>query len=89
MLLIVLMIYFALVVFPSINKLVILHWIYKNVDKTFWYTQLIAVFDLLVSKAGKNWLDYIVFSRPHIPFGLIMDVQSINTALLIHMVKNT
>ena len=64
-------------------------WFYKNPTETFWYSKLLAVFTLLESRAGHEWLDYIVTAKPHVPLGLCMNVQTVNAAINIHMIKNT
>ena len=70
------------------NMLIFLTWIYEKGRDTFWGKQLFGIFDLLVSDAGRSWLDYIVSTHPHIPFNLIMECQVIQQAIYINMVKN-
>ena len=68
--------------------LMLLTWIYVNGRDTFWGKQLFGIFDLLVSDAGRSWLDYIVSTHPHTPFNIIMECQVIQQAIFINMVKN-
>ena len=70
------------------NMLMFLTWMYENGRDSFWGKQLLEIFNLLVSDAGRSWLDYIVSTHPHTPFNIIMECQVIQQAIFIHMVKN-
>ena len=70
------------------NMIMFLTWIYVNGHDTFWGKQLLGIFNLHVSDAGRSWLDYIVSTHPHTPFNLIMECQVIQQAIYINMVKN-
>ena len=56
------------------NQMMFLVWFYKNPTETCWYSKLLAVFTLLESRAGAEWLDHIVIEEPHIHFSLYIDL---------------
>ena len=70
------------------NMLIFLTWMYENGRDTFWGKQLLGIFNLLVSDAGKAWFDYIVDTHPHTPFNIIMECQVVVQAIHINMVQN-
>ena len=49
------------------NMVMLFEWIFANSLDTFWCTQIMTLFNLLESDNGRNWLDYIVAEKPHLP----------------------
>ena len=47
-----------------------------------------TLFNLLESDNGKNWLDYIVAEKPHLPLSMVMELHVIQQAIITCMIKN-
>ena len=70
------------------NMVMLFKWIFANSQDTFWCTQIMALFNLLESDNGKNWLDYIVAEKPHLPLSMVMELHVIQQAIITCMIKN-